>query len=282
MTELLNRPYRTIEATRLAGSLGAEISGVDLATDFGDEVMKEIRQALLDHLVIFFRDQKLTPVQQIAFARRWGEIYFYPLSPGLEGHPELLEIKKTPEEEKNVGGEWHTDQQFAPAPAMATILYAKQVPSYGGDTMFANQYLAYDTLSKGMKRMLEGMNTVCSILDQRNAGSSYNVNAPVNNKTVTAHPVIRTHPETGRKALYIGGHARRFEDMTEEESKPLLNYLMQHSTRAEAICRFRWRDGSMAVWDNRCTQHYAINDYPDETRVMHRALITGDAPFYRA
>ena len=155
MNDMAFPPYRTIEAKRIAGALGAEITGVDLASGFGDEVMRDIRQALLDHYVIFFRDQVLTPEQQIAFARRWGEIYLFPLSPGLPGHPEILEIKKTPEEEKNVGNAWHTDQMFAPKPVMATILYAKQVPPYGGDTMWSNQYQAYDTLSDGMKRLVE-------------------------------------------------------------------------------------------------------------------------------
>jgi taurine dioxygenase len=274
------RQYRWIETSRIAGSLGAEITGVDLSGDFGYDVMNEIRLALLDHLVIFFRDQTITPAQQVAFARRWGDIHYFPLSPGLDGYPEILEIKKTPDEEKNVGNHWHTDQMFAPKPAMATMLYAKQVPAYGGDTMFSNQYAAYDALSDGMKQMLAGLKTVCSVLDvQRNGGGNYNADAPVNNKTVSAHPLIRTHPEIRRRALYIGNHARSFEGMTEEESKPLLDYLISHSTRPEAICRFRWRDGSMAIWDNRCTQHFAINDYPNETRLMHRITIAGDAPF---
>jgi len=281
MNDMAFRPYRTIEARRIAGALGAEITGVDLASGFGDEVMCDIRQALLDHCVIFFRDQVLTPEQQIAFARRWGEIYLFPLSPGLPGHPEILEIKKTPEEEKNVGNAWHTDQMFAPKPVMATILYAKQVPPYGGDTMWSNQYLAYDTLSDGMKRLVEGLKTTCSVLDvARNGGGNFNMDAPVNNKTVSHHPLVRTHPETGRRALYIGNHARSFEGMTPEESKPLLDYLIGHSTRPENICRFRWSAGTLTVWDNRCTQHYAINDYPNETRLMHRVCIAGDTPTF--
>jgi taurine dioxygenase len=280
MNDVQGRPYRRIEASRLAGSLGAEITGVDLSAALSDEVMTEVRQALLDHLVIFFREQTLTPDQQVAFARRWGDIHYFPLSPGLPGHPEILEIRKTPEEEKNVGNQWHTDQMFAPKPAMATMLYAKQVPAYGGDTMFSNQYAAYDALSDAMKHMLEGLKTVCSVLDvARNGGGNYNADAPVNNKTVSAHPLLRTHPETGRRALYIGNHARSFEGMTEAESKPLLDYLIAHSTRPETTCRFRWRERSLAIWDNRCTQHFAINDYPAETRIMHRVTICGDVPF---
>lgn len=283
--------YRRLATRKLAGSLGAEIDGIDLASGFGDDVMDEIRQALLEHLVIFFRDQTLTPEQQVTFARRWGDIHYFPLSAGLEGYPEILEVKKTPEEEKNIGNYWHTDQMFAPKPAMVTILYAKQVPSYGGDTMFSNQYMAYDALSDGMKAMLAGLRTVSRSShikvgtdgreDYDSAGTSIKVHAPVSQKMTGSHPVVRTHPETGRRALFMGGHVFRFDGMTDEESKPLIDYLMSVSTRAESTCRFRWQEGSLAIWDNRCTQHLALNDYPNETRVMHRITIAGDEPFYR-
>jgi taurine dioxygenase len=289
MRDIQQRSYRFIATHPIAGSLGAEISGVDLATDFDDDVMGEIRSALLDHLVIFFRDQALTPAQQIAFARRWGDIHYFPLSSGLEGYPEILEVKKTPEDEKNVGNFWHTDQMFTPKPAMVSILYAKQVPAYGGDTMFSNQYMAYDTLSDGMRRMLAGLKTVSSSAHMKrgadgkseygSGGTSIKVHAPVDTQMTSAHPVIRTHPETGRRALFMGTHVHNFEGMTDEESRPLIDYLMRHSTRAEATCRFRWRSGSMSIWDNRCTQHLALNDYPDETRIMHRVTIAGDAPY---
>ncbi len=252
--------------------------------------MGEIRRALLDHLVLFFRDQSLTPAQQVAFARRWGDIHYFPLSSGLEGFPEILEVKKTPEE-KNVGNYWHTDQMFAPKPAMVTLLYARQVPEYGGDTMFSNQYAAYDALSEGMKAMLSGMRTVSRSAHLRvgadgrdeydSAGTSIRVNSTATQKMVGAHPVIRTHPETGRRALFMGGHVFRFEGMTDDESKPIIDYLMTLSTRAESTCRFRWQEGSLAIWDNRCSQHLAINDYPNDTRVMHRITIAGDEPFYR-
>jgi taurine dioxygenase len=282
---------RTLTARPIAGSLGAEITGVDLGSDFHDDVMREIRQALLDHLVVFFRDQALTPAQQVAFARRWGDIHYFPLSAGIDGHPEILEVKKTPEEEKNIGNYWHTDQMFAPKPAMVTILYAKQVPEYGGDTMFSNQYRAYEALSPGMKGMLAGLRTVSRSSHIRigadgreeydSGGTSIKVHAPVNQKMTSEHPVVRTHPETGRRALFMGGHVFRFDGMSEEESRPLIDYLMRVSTREENTCRFRWRTGSLAIWDNRCTQHLALNDYPNETRVMHRITIAGDEPYYR-
>lgn len=259
------RPYCPIQVHPIAGALGAEISGIDLATDFSDETMRDIRQALLDHLVIFFRDQTLTPEQQVAFSRRWGEIFLFPLSPGIHGYPEIIEVKKTPEDETNVGNAWHTDQQWTSKPVMASILYAQQVPEYGGDTMFSNQYLAYESLSDGMKRLVEGLTTVCRAYRDESAEAQ--------------HPLVRTHPETGRRALYIGHHVRRFDGMTEDESKPLFEYLTAHSTKPENVCRFRWRPGSLTVWDNRCTQHLAINDYPNDTRLMHRVCVAGDTPY---
>ncbi len=290
MTALRNSGYRHIEVERIAGALGAEIEGVDLAQDLSEEVLAEIRQALLDNQVIFFRDQALTPERQLAFARRWGEIHLHPYMQGMEDHPEILEIVKTPADKKNFGGSWHSDQMFTAKPAMGTILYAKEVPSAGGDTLWTNQYLAYESLSEGMRRMLDPLRAVSkgdnfSSHDGKTRKEYYadkigmKVKDPGSTQTVTTHPLVRTHPETGRRALFIGGHVFRFEDMTEQESRPLIDFLMQHSTRPEHTCRFRWRTGSLAFWDNRCTQHFAINDYPAETRIMHRITICGDTPF---
>jgi taurine dioxygenase len=289
MDGMRNAKYRYIAAEPIAGALGAEISGVDLSQDLPDEVVDEIRAALLDHLVVFFRDQSLTPQRQLAFARRWGEIHLHPFMPGMPDCPEVLEIKKTPADKRNFGGTWHTDQMFSPKPAMGTMLYGVQVPSVGGDTMFSNQYLAYDALSAGMKRMLAGMRGVC-VGDKRRGGQSrleYNagtiamrtVDPGAAVQTTSIHPVVRTHPETGRKSLFVGNHVHRFEGMTDEESAPLIDFLRAHSARPEFVCRFRWRNGSLAFWDNRCTQHNAINDYPAETRIMHRVTVCGDMPF---
>ena len=280
---------RTIETHPIAGSLGAVVTGVDLSKPMDGQTLAELRAALLDHLVIFFRDQDLTPATQLAFARHWGEIHLHPFMAGMPDQPEVLEIRKTPADKRNFGGSWHTDQMFSPKPAMGTMLYAKQVPSVGGDTMFSNQYLAYDALSDGMKRMLARMNAVC-VGDKKRGGISrkdFNattiamttVEPPKDVQTTSVHPVIRTHPETGRKSLYIGNHVHYFEGMTEAESQPLIDYLRAHSVRPEFTCRFRWQNGSLAFWDNRCTQHFAINDYPAETRVMHRVTVRGDAPF---
>jgi taurine dioxygenase len=285
-----NAPYRHIEVTKIAGAMGAEIDGVDLSKTLDDAVLAEIRAALLDNLVIFFRNQSLTPDTQLAFARRWGDIHLHPFKEGMPSHPEVLEIVKTPSDKKNFGGDWHSDQMFSPRPAMGTILYAKEVPSAGGDTLFANLYLAYESLSDGMRRMLDGLRAL-SIGDKFRSHDgksrkdfyadklSMKTRDPGEEQTNSVHPLIRTHPETGRKALYIGGHVHAFEDMTEAESRPLIDFLMDHATRPEFTCRFRWQTGSLAFWDNRCTQHFAINDYPAETRIMHRITVKGDAPF---
>lgn len=282
--------YRYLEAHRIGGSLGAEITGVDLSRPVDDAVLAEIRAALLDHLVIFFRDQDMTPETLLGFARRFGAIHRHPFIAGMPDYPEVLELAKKPGDKRNFGGDWHTDQMFAPEPAMGTMLWAKQVPEAGGDTMFSNQYLAYETLSDGMKRMIAGVRGVC-VGDKKKGGVSRlannaatlgsvkTVEPPKDVQTTSAHPLVRTHPETGRKSLYIGGHVHWLEDMTEAESQPLIRYLHEHSYQPAFTCRFRWQKGSLAFWDNRCTQHFAINDYPPETRVMHRVTIRGDAPF---
>ncbi len=285
-----NAPYRHLDVNPVAGSLGAEVEGVDLSRDLDEEMMGEIRRALLDNLVIFFRGQSLTPDRQLAFARRWGDIHLHPYMQGMDDHPEVLEIKKTPADKKNFGGEWHSDQMFTAKPAMGTILYAKEVPSAGGDTLFANQYLAYEALSDGMKAMLAPLKAVSrgdrfDSHDGKTRKEFYadkiamKVRDPGSTQTITAHPLVRTHPETGRKGLYIGGHVYRLDGMTEAESRPLVDFLMKHSTRPEFVCRFRWESGSVAFWDNRCTQHFAINDYPAETRIMHRVTVCGDVPY---
>jgi taurine dioxygenase len=289
MPELRNSQYRHLEVSRIAGSLGAEIEGVDLSRDLDEEVIGEIRQALLDNLVIFFRDQTLTPDRQLAFARRWGDIHLHPYMAGMDDYPEVLEIKKTPADKKNFGGSWHSDQMFTAKPAMGTMLYAKEVPSAGGDTLFTNQYLAYESLSDGMRAMLDPLKAVSrgdnfSSHDGKTRKEFYadkismKVKDPGETQTTTAHPLIRTHPETGRRALYIGGHVHKLENMTEAESRPLIDFLMQHSTRPEFTCRFRWQSGSVAFWDNRCTQHFAINDYDGSRREMHRTTIAGERP----
>ena len=278
----------TIRVTRIAGALGADISGVDLSRPLSDVAIGEIRAALLDNLVIFLHDQRLSPEQQLDFGRRFGELQVHEFVGGTAAHPEIIEVRKEPQETRNFGGGWHTDVSYLERPALGSVLYAREVPAVGGDTMFASQYLAYETLSEGMKSLLGGMIAVHSArrpygLDaaRRNASNERSMNYlfSENAHGEVEHPVIRTHVETGRKSLYVNAtFTVRFKDMTEEESAPLLNFLCQHAVRPEFTCRFRWQKNSIAFWDNRCVQHNAINDYHGQRRVMHRVTIEGERP----
>jgi len=274
----------TIEVHPIAGALGAEIHGIDLAHDLSDETVAEIRRAWLDRLVIFFRDQTLPPAAFVRVARRFGAVIEYPFLKGLEGFPEITPVIKLEHEKINFGGLWHSDTSYLEEPPMATMLIARETPPYGGDTLFANAYLAYDTLSEGMKRLLDGLIAVNSSAKAdttrtREDRVKESLKPDAKKEYVAEHPVVRTHPETGRKALYVnGGHTVRFRDMTEEESAPILQYLFRHVVRPEFTCRFRWDVGSLAFWDNRCAQHNPINDYHGFRRVMHRITLAGDRP----
>lgn len=275
---------QTLDIRPVAGALGAEIFGVDLSQPLSDETIAGIRQALLDHLVIFFRDQDITPDQHLAFAKRFGETVQYPLVKGLEGYPEIMTVVKLEHEKHNFGGLWHSDTTYLDIPPMGSILLARELPPYGGDTLFANMYLAYETLSDGMKKLLEPLKGISvsnlpRVLQTRQARMEDSAKAPPETVLTATHPVIRTHPETGRKALYVNGaHTIRFEGMEQEECAPLLEYLFEHQTRPEFTCRFRWEPGSIAFWDNRSTQHNPINDYHGFKRVMHRITLAGDKP----
>ena len=268
-----------MKVRRIAGALGAEILEVDLAGGFSAE---KIREAFLEHQVIFFRDQHLDPAQFMAFARRIGKPIEYPFVKGIAGFPEVIEVKKLEHERHNFGGLWHSDTAYLDEPPMGSMLLAREVPPHGGDTLFASQYLAYESLSSAMQNLLAGLKAV-------NASSKANVTRTREDRIKeqggsgkeyeAEHPVVRTHPETGRKALYVNsGHTVRFTDMTEEESAPLLEFLFRHQVKPEFTCRFSWRVGSLALWDNRCTQHNPINDYHGHRRVMHRITLAGDRP----
>jgi len=288
--------YARIQVQPIAGALGAEITGVDLSRSLDNETFTEVHQAFQDHLVIFFRDQVLTPVQQMAFAKRFGALDIHPFAEGMAGHPEVLPvIKEADDTAGNFGGTWHSDVTFYDKPALGSVLYALETPTHGGDTLFANMYLAYETLSDGMKRMLDGLTAVHNaskaygLTDSRTvkrhgAGSrSMQVRAGVDAEVETEHPVVRTHPETGRRGLFVNHvFTQRFKGWTKEESAPLLDYLYSHAVRPEFTCRFRWRKNSIAFWDNRCVQHHAVNDYHGQRREMHRVTICGDRPFFVA
>ncbi|MBS0221802.1 MAG: TauD/TfdA family dioxygenase [Proteobacteria bacterium] len=277
-----------ISISPVTGSLGAVIEGVDLAKDSDAATTKLIRNALLEHGVIFFHDQKMTPAEHVEAGRRFGTLNIHQYVRPLEDYPEIIVIAKDEDDTKNFGGIWHSDTTFLEEPALGSILYCLECPDHGGDTMFANQYDAYERLSPGMKRMLDGM--VAIHTPRRSYTTEAVQSKNLTNKAMkffedtvadqeTEHPVVRMHPETGRKCLYVNeDFTSRFKDMTVEESAPLLNYLAHHSTRPEFVCRFRWKPGSVAFWDNRAVQHYAINDYNGQRRVMHRVTINGDRP----
>ncbi len=268
----------------IAGALGAEISGVNLANDLSDDTVAAIRRAWLEHLVIFFRDQDLSPAQFLAFGRRFGQPIEYPFVKGLDEFPEIIPVLKREQERVNFGGIWHSDTAYLDVPPMASMLVAREVPLAGGDTLFANMYLAYETLSDGMKRLLDGLRAVNSsanadVSRTREDRMKDSARAGAREEYVAAHPVVRVHPETGRRALYVNvAHTVRFEEMTPEESAPILDYLYRHQVRAEFTCRFHWRPGSLAFWDNRCAQHNAINDYQGHRRLLHRITLAGDKP----
>lgn len=276
------RSYRHIEVRPLAGALGAEVFGIDMAGDLDDEVVREVRQAFLDHLVIFLREQKVTPQQQVAFARRFGDPMEYPNLPGLPEAPLITPVVKLEHERNNFGGVWHSDTTYLPEPPMGSMLLALEVPPQGGDTLFANQYLAYEALSDGLKETLDGL---IGISSSAKAEASRTVEdrlkeAGVERKALTAeHPLVRTHPETGRKALYTSdAHTVSIKGWTEDESLPLLRFLWAHQVKPEFTCRFRWEPGSLAFWDNRAAMHNPINDYHGYRRVLHRITLAGDKP----
>jgi taurine dioxygenase len=275
---------RQLNIRPLAGAIGAEIAGVDLAQPLDAETVAAIRKVWLDHLVIFFHDQDLPPARLLALARRFGEPIEYPFVKGIEGFPEITPVIKLENERVNFGGLWHSDTTYLDIPPMGTMLVAREVPPYGGDTLFANTYLAYETLSAGMRQALDGLIAVNSSAkadttktreDRMRDGARDGARA----EYVAEHPVVRTHPETGRKALYVNrAHTASFAEMTEDESRPLLEYLFRHSVSPELTCRFQWEVGSLALWDNRCAMHNPINDYDGYTRTMHRITLAGDEP----
>lgn len=282
--DAIHDPYRTIEVRPIAGALGAELHGVDLAKPPEEQTVAEIRRAFLENLVIFFVKQDLTLEQYMAFARTLGKPVEYPFVKGLPGFPHVIEVKKLEHEKSNFGGIWHSDTSYLDEPPMGSMLLAREVPPYGGDTLFANQYLAYESLSDGMKRLLGGLTGIntsakADVSKTREDRIKTDGRDEARKDFAAGHPAVRTHPETGRKALYVNvAHTARFEGMTEEESAPILGFLFQHQVRPEFTCRFSWQPGSIAFWDNRCAQHNPVNDYHGFRRVMHRITLAGERP----
>jgi alpha-ketoglutarate-dependent taurine dioxygenase len=274
--------YDFLDISPISGSLGAEVSGVDLAS-ITDAVFDEIYRAFLEFQTLIFRDQELTADQYLGFARRWGGIALYPYMKGLPTHPEILEILKTENDGYAFGNVWHTDGSNYAVPPKATMLYAMELPPTGGDTMFANMYDAYEALSPAMQALVGKLKAVNAGEKKLAFTSEIKSMTPKESgdfQVNAVHPVVRTHPDTDRKALFVGHRVAHFDGMTAAESVSLIAYLRKHAIRPEFTCRFRWQVGSLAIWDNRCTQHYAVDDYVGHRRRMHRITIEGEeAPY---
>jgi taurine dioxygenase len=273
-----------LQVSRLPGALGAQVSGVDLAGALDEATVAALRQAWLDHLVLVFHDQNLTPAAFLAFAERFGRVIEYPFLKGLDNFPLIVPVIKLEHETINFGGIWHSDTTYQPEPPSATMLIAREMPPAGGDTLFANQYLAYEALAGELKQRLAGKKAVSSSAKAdttksredrvRDRGKS-----EAEEEYLAEHPVVRTHPETGRKALYVNpAHTVRILGESEAESARLLALLFEHQVKAEFLGRLQWRVGSLAIWDNRCTLHNPVNDYHGHRRVMHRVTLAGDVP----
>jgi taurine dioxygenase len=281
--------YRHIDVRRLTGALGAEIGGVDLSSPVEDAVFGEIHRAFLEHGVIFFRDQDLPPERQVALARRFGPPEIHPIVNGTEELPELVRVLKPAGQRASFGVGWHSDNSFFEKPSLGSLLYAVTVPPYGGDTLFAGMESAYEALSQPVRRMLDGLVAVHSAsraYDPAITGEAkYRGDAPITYRysdvirAEVEHPVIRTHPETGRRSIYVNPmFTQRIVGLTESESRAILGFLYAHTARPDFACRFRWEARSVAIWDNRCVQHYAMDDYREFERVMHRVTVEGDRP----
>ena len=263
----------------LAGAVGAEIAGLDLSEPLSDASQRAVRQALASFGVVVFRDQVLTPDQHIARARQFGAINVNRFFAHAPGYPEIALVVKEPEQTKNIGGGWHTDHSYDEIPALGSMLYAREVPPAGGDTLFTSMYAAYDGLSDGLKQTLAGLRALHSsrhVFGVKRPGMEGRIgNADLATQDAV-HPLVITHPESGRRALYVNpGFTLRFDGWTDEESKPLLDFLYRHAARPEFTCRLRWQAGSLAFWDNRSTWHYALNDYQGQRRLLHRITIDG-------
>jgi taurine dioxygenase len=272
------------EVVRIAGALGAELRGIDLSRPLDAASVAAIRAAWLEHQVVFFPGQRLDEAAFMAFARTIGQPVEYPFVKGLPGFPEIIEVKKLEHERINFGGIWHTDTSYLERPPSGTLLLARELPPYGGDTEFASGYAAWASLSEGLRATLRPLRAVASsakadVSKTREDRLRTDGRDEPPRSCEAVHPVARTHPETGRVSLYVNvAHTSRFEGWTEAESAPLLAYLFDHQRRAEHTCRVRWSPGALALWDNRCVLHNPVNDYHGHRRVLHRITLAGDVP----
>jgi taurine dioxygenase len=273
-------PYETIRLDKLTPILGAEISGVDLNHPLSNRQQDEIHRALAENLVIFFRDQHITPQQHLAFGRLFGELHYHPAAPHDPEDPALMTIHADRNSPRANGEGWHTDVSCDEEPPMGSILYIRQCPPHGGDTLFASMYAAYDALSERMKAYLDGLTAVH---DGEPVYRGLFANLGVADKPAyprAEHPVVRTHPVTSKKALYVNrGFTSHIVGIPRDESDAILTYLYQHCENPLFQCRFRWTENAIAFWDNRCVQHRAMWDYWPHTRSGTRVTVKGERPF---
>ncbi len=276
--------YETIQVTPIAGALGAEISGVDLSEPLGNQTFQEVHDALMENLVIFFRDQDISPDQHKAFGARFGELQVHPFAPHLDDHPEIIVIENDEQRPSKINN-WHTDVTFMQKPPLGSILHAQTVPEAGGDTMWANMYAAYEALSDKWQTFLSDMEAVHDFTHNfgkrlmREEGGYERLKKAQQEMPPANHPVIRTHPVTGRKGIFVNSaFTTHIDGMSQRESDAVLGFLYEHIRTPEFTCRFNWRKHSIAFWDNRCTQHYPIADYWPAERRMYRVTVNGDRP----
>lgn len=273
-----------MQIRRVAGALGAEIDDIDLREPLTPAQAAAIEAALLEHQVIFLRDQPLSPAQYLAFARSQGEPVEYPFVRGIDGCPLIIEVKKLEHERSNFGGVWHSDTTYLEEPPMGSMLLARELPPYGGDTLFASQYAAYEALSPPLQRLLDGLTGISSsakadVSRTREDRIRSDGRADAVAELRAEHPLVRTHPRTGRKALYLNvAHTAGIRELSQPEGDALLRFLFEHQVKPEFTCRFVWRPHSLAFWDNRCVLHNPVNDYHGFRRVMHRITLRGDRP----
>ena len=267
--------YTTIDVEPLTPTIGATIHGVDLAKPVTDAVFAEIHDAWMAHQVVFFRNQEMSPDAHLDFGRRFGPLHIHPAAPYAHGNPELMVIHTDKESARNNGAGWHSDVSADEEPPMASILHIHKVPSHGGDTLFASMYAAYEALSEPMRSLLDGL-TALHVSDYT---GQYGDHKPQREFPKALHPVVRTHPVTGRKALFVNaGFTRRIEGLTVNESRGLLDFLFEHIKNPNFQCRYQWQANSVAMWDNRCVQHVAVWDYFPESRSGIRVTVKGDRP----
>ena len=270
--------YNRIRVEPVTGTIGAEIVGIDLR-EFDDEIIAELHAAWMDHKVLFFREQELTQAQHVAYVRAFGELEVHPFTRNVDEHPEIIVLESTPEKFQ-AAETWHSDVSFRECPPLGSVLLGRIVPPYGGDTCWADMELAYRLLPDSLKEEIDGLYAIHSFVKAFGRGmSAQEREQAALDYPDQKHPIVRTHPVTGAKILYVNrSFVLTIDGMTPEESRRLRHRLYEQSTLPEVQCRFRWRSGSIAQWDNRCTQHYAVPDHGGQHRRMERVTLIGDRP----